>query len=232
MKKNLLLFVIILLLTSCVSYYPVPRSIRKNALNSVYSGDTTNLNEKLNINGYFTVNDTMNSGWISHGYMNMMFFNDGMFVTGFHNFRDTNLTFNEVIPNYIENIINLKKQGKRHFSFYEDECWGIYEVRGDTIKVKHFFRAHLSGQIGNDGYEMLFKIIDRNHIIEINRTQLNKKEEVFKYYEMERKKNKLYFVPLKELPESDGWLKYKKWFWKDPEKYENWIKDRDRFNFE
>ena len=219
-------------MTSCVPYYPIPRYLKKNTFNSIYSGDTTQLSEKLNINGYFTVNDTMNSGSISHGYMNMIFFNDGMFVTGFFNFIDSRLKFNEVIPDYIENIINLKRQGKRHFSFYEDESWGYYKLQGDTLKVQHFFRAHLSGQTGNSGYEILFKIIDRNHIIEIGRNQLNKKHEAFMYYEMEREKYKLYFVPLKEIPESDSWLKYKEWFWEDSEEYKMWIKNRDRFNFE
>jgi hypothetical protein len=36
------------------------------------------------------------------------------------------------------------------------------------------------------------------------------------------------FIPLKEIPPSDCWLKKKRWFWCDKEKYRAWKKERKR----
>jgi hypothetical protein len=187
------------------------------------------LDKKLNINGYYTINDTLNSGTIIYGYTNMIFFDDGMFVSGFHKCCDTSKqNIGKVIPSYIDTIVDQRKLGDRIYTFYEGFIWGYYNLSGDTIKVQHISRPAL-GDMNRFwyAYEIWFKIINKNSIEEIYRYPIHHMTDSDKSnFEINKKKwtaVKAYFRPLDKLPESDGWLKYEDWFWKDNDKYNDWI---------
>ena len=229
MKKYLGLFIVLIIVISCRTFSPVPKYLKEVGFNFRYEDKQTQLSEKLNVNGYFTLNDTLNSMPLRRGYMNTIFFSDGMFVTYFYEDNDTaSSEIGKVIPSYINKVIDKRQKGERYFNFYESAHWGYYKVNGDTIKVQHINRPFMYSQyIRWDAFEIWFKIIDRNNIIEIYRKPINKLTEAdlngFYQYESKREKYKLYFLPLEEMPESDGWLKYEDWFWKAPVKYDKWL---------
>ena len=229
MRRYITILILILIIQSCkLVYHTAPRYIKNDGFTFRYSDTLTGLEKKLYIYGYFTINDTLNSGTIFGGYTNMIFFNDGMFVSGFHNCCDTTRqNIGKVIPTYIDSIVHQRKLGDRIYPFYEGFIWGYYKLIGDTIKVQHVNRPAL-GDMNRFwyAYEIWFKIKDRNTIEEIYQYPIHHMTESDKSnFEINKKKwtpVKAYFRPLDELPESDGWLKYEDWFWTNNDEYEIW----------
>ncbi len=143
-------------------------------------------------------------------FSNLLFFSDGMFV---------DIGYWEMLglQEYIKEIHQSKLNGKMHW-FYKANHWGNYSVVHDTIKVQWVARP---GTYTEKWYlyEYWFKIIDRNTIVrlkslrkfpystEVARTRfvLMDNEEQFIYK----------FFPLDSMPDSNGWIKKKKWFWCD-----------------
>ena len=232
MKRFLIYIILSVLLGSCIQvYFVAPTNLRNEGFTFRYNEDKTNLNELLNINGYYTTIDTLNSEYISRINMNLMFFDNGMFVSGFDDIKDSNHTdIGEVIPRYIDNVIEKRNDGIRDNSFYKYSNWGYYQLFGDTIKIQQIHRPWFMYMDYNwYAYEIWFKVIDRNNIIEINQFPIHKisDSDLKLYYDREKLKPeiKAYFRPLHQLPKSDGWLKYSKWFWNDKDKYKKWKKN-------
>ncbi|MGY5353443.1 hypothetical protein [Wenyingzhuangia sp. IMCC45467] len=234
MKKILYCSIIVVLLFSCKTIYnETSEYLKQKGFTYRYSDrNDSKLYEKLNINGYYTINDTLNSGDIFGSYTNLMFFPDGMFVSGFHNCCDTVKEIGKVIPSYFKKIINERNSGLRNYSFYEDTHWGYYELKGDTIKVQHI-NVHMIGGMTKVWYSSRnwFKIIDKNRIKEIYRYPIKKMTKLDslnheKYYKNRVNLVEAYFVPLENIPKSDGWLKYEKWFWENEEDYNIWINQK------
>jgi len=232
MKRLLIYIILSILLESCIHvYFVAPGYLKNEGFSFRYIEDKTNLNELLNINGYYTTIDNLNSGCISCTNMNLLFFDDGMFVSGFANRVDSNHNeIGKVIPRYIDNVIEKRNDGIRDASFYKYSNWGYYQLFSDTIKIQQVHRPWFMDMDYNwYAYEIWFKIIDRNNIVEINHFPIHKisDSDLKSYYEREKLKPeiKAYFRPLHQLPKSDGWLKYSKWFWNYKDEYKKWIKD-------
>lgn len=230
MRKYLLILISVSLTSSCkLIYHTAPGYLKNYGFTHRYTDTKSGIETKLNINGYFTINDTLNSGTSWGSYHNMIFFQDGMFVCGFHNCCDTNpKNIGKVIPMYLDSINKQRKNGTRVYGFYEGFEWGYYKVDGDTIKVQHIDRPAL-GESRSFwyAYEIWFKILDRNTIKEIYIYPIHKSTDSdisnFKDYKEYRIPVKAYFRPIDEIPESDGWLKYEDWFWDNESKYRYWI---------
>lgn len=230
MRKYLIILVLLILISSCkLIYHTAPRYLKNYGFTHRYTDSASGLESKLNINGYFTINDTLNSGTTYGRYTNMIFFRDGMFVSRFHNCCDTNTKhIGKVIPMYLDSINKQRKNGNRVYGFYEGFIWGYYKVNGDTIKVQHIDRP-LLGESHSFwyAYEIWFKIVDRNTIKEIYIYPIHKSTDSdisnFKHYKKSWIPVKAYFRPINEIPKSDGWLKYEDWFWENESRYNNWI---------
>lgn len=231
--RIVILVLIIFLFTSCrLMYYKAPDYLKKQGFTFKYEEEQTALKKILNINGYFTVNDTLNSGNIVRPNNNMMFFNDGMFLTDFDDCCDTlREHIGKVIPMFMDSVVIDRKLGHRKYQFYEFPAWGHYKVSGDTIKLQYVHRPMWGGM--NRfwyAYEWWFKVIDRNTLEAIYRYPIHKLNQYEKTDWEKRKKEgdlfksyfKVHFRPVPEIPESDGWLKYEGWFWKNKEEYEKW----------
>lgn len=67
-------------------------------------------------------------------------------------------------------------------------------------------------------WELQFKVINKNEIIQIDANPLHKMTKSdwinWESYEKERSYKPALFVPTKVLPVSNSWLKNEKWFWK------------------
>ena len=230
MRKYLIILILAFLFSSCkLIYHTAPKYLKNYGFTFRYTDTVSGLEKKLNINGYYTINDTLNSGYIYGRYTNMIFFRDGMFISGFHNCCDTNSDhIGKVIPMYLDSISAKRKNGTRVYPFYEGFIWGYYKLCGDTIKVQHIDRPSL-GESRSFwyAYEIWFKILDRNTIKEIYIYPIHKTTDSdisnFNSYNKNCIPVKAYFRPIDEIPESDGWLKYEDWFWDNKSKYNNWI---------
>lgn len=230
MRKYLIVLIPALLFSSCkLIYHTAPKYLKNYGFTHRYSDTVSGLETKLNINGYFTINDALNSGTSYGTYTNMIFFRDGMFISGFHNCCDTSSDhIGKVIPIYLDSINIKRKNGIRIYPFYEGFVWGYYKLCGDTIKVQHIDRPAL-GESRSFwyAYEIWFKILDRNTIKEIYIYPIHKSKDSdisnFNSYKKDWNPVKAYFRPIDEIPESDGWLKYEDWFWDNESKYNNWI---------
>jgi hypothetical protein len=223
MRKYWIILTLIFITTSCkLIYHSAPSFIKEWMFK--YPDSLSGLNDKLNINGYYTIDDELNSGYIYGNYTNMIFFDDGMFVSGFFNLKDIETSkVGQVIPKYIDRLIKSRDNGERVYEFYEGCIWGYYFVKGDTIIVRNIKRPFL-GSSDSFWYsdEKWFKIIDKDSICTILSSP----------WIDEAAKNKsqlcMYFRPLIQRPESDGWLKYEKWFWQDKVKYKTWLKKQNK----
>ncbi len=227
MRNFSIILVLGVILISCkLIYHTAPKYLKNHGFTYRYSDKSSKLEEKLNINVFFTL-DTLNDiGRIP--YARMLFFKDGMFVTEFYNHYDIGqYNIEDKTVKYLDSILYQRKKGIREDGFYERSEWGYYQVHGDTIKVQHIDRPAL-GESRSFwyAYEIWFKILNRNTVKEIYRYPIHKSTNAdiqnFKISENLRIPVKAYFKPLKEVPESDGWLKYEKWFWEDKNQYTNW----------
>ena len=208
MKKILIIYLpFVLLISSCkFLYYKAPKYI-KNNFGYCYSGEKTELNKLLNIYGYFQLN--INSGNSSFNE-NIMFFNDGMFVTGFKYLAEIN-------DNYKNGLTSV---------FYESTGWGLYKLSGDTIKVRYVKRPFYgSSSRFWYAYEVRYKIIDRNTIKQIYKIPIHKTADgdIEKFKIIGSKK---IFIPVKVKPPSDGWIKGEEWFWCNKEQYKKWKQEQ------
>jgi len=228
MKNQFIKFILLLTFPSCTFYYhnTAPRNI-KERFKFLYEERNTGIDSLLNINGYFDLEPRIEeSGFIN--FERRLFFIDGICVIGI-------LDYNEKrFYNGRENITELFKEIARNDSlgvksyFYKDLSWGNYFLSGDTIKIQSVSRPELFEMDRSWGAsESWFKIIDRNTIVRIYFRKLDEEGgtlwEIGQKEENGRVNYPLKFFPTSVLPTSDGWIKKEKWFWKDEQKYREYL---------
>lgn len=238
MNRNKFLWPIsflILFLNSCFYISNVPEKNRQNLI-YCYQDKNTGIDSLININGYFQMGETPGgvygfgkSVWkVDTNYTNYMFFKDGTFLCQFGDYH-----YPGNIPKYFQEVVENTKQGKSD-EFYKGFQWGGYIICGDTIKAQYINHPHVLSD-GWMSYEEWFKVIDKNTIKNIFKQSLcgdkriiydNKTAEDTKYTGGDKTYTLLpaKFISTPVVPSSDCWLKYKKWFWCDGNKYEEWKK--------
>lgn len=219
--KTLSLKIIIIVsisLTSC-AYFTVPKHI-KQGFTYCYDGKNTGIKSLLNIDGYYVIpkpydkygKNAVYMHEIDTFYLNLMFFEDGIFVDNFYDCNSERLMKNEQnIPLYFKEIAEDKKA-----TFYQSFNWGCYIISRDTIKVQFLNHPALLSPTWT-AFEIWYKVIDRNTIIEIDSKPIHYMtksdwDNNLKY----KKERKIYparFIPVDVMPSSDCWLKKKEWFW-------------------
>jgi hypothetical protein len=245
MKKLILEFLILSSLTSCslLFSHKAPKYI-KEGFNFCYNGQPTGIDSIINIDGYYSITNTFNEPVFSNSFNReiieyeldslngyLMFFEDGTFISGFH---DTNPErINKTKSNMSEYMHEITENNNLGVSsyFYEGFSWGRYYISCDTIKGQHVKRP-IKGSTNSFwyAYEVWFKVIDRNTIIEIYRKPIHIMTDSdwnnFQHGQKKRLTNPAKFFPVKEIPNSNGWIKYEKWFWCDENEWSTFMEKR------
>jgi hypothetical protein len=147
-----------------------------------------------------------------------------------------------VMPVNICDNININKKYRRNRSMefiYPSHGKGCFVVNRDTIIAQWISKYTQTNFVA---WESKYKILDKNTLLFIGTRPLYKVDPL-PAIELERKEleekdfEKVFgrkrivndtatFVPLKEVPPSDCWLKKKRWFWCDKEEFKKWKKKR------
>ncbi len=152
-------------------------------------------------------------------YTNMLFFPDGLVVTGFTGLNCGNCDI-ESNNQFLKNVSQNKQP---ETSLFYGNNWGIYIITDDTVKVQvvnsqswpnpywylfeHWFLINADGSLSPIYSKNLIdnKILNENPI-----------KPIYKFI-----KTKI------QLP-SDTWLKKEEWFWCDKEEYKAWKKENKK----
>jgi hypothetical protein len=226
MNKTYLILILILV-TSCKAiYHTAPNHIKRD-FTYKYDNLKTGIDTLINIYGYYTTDTTEENRYIIGTYKNVMFFDDGIFLARFHDYNNDRFEDRKTnIPDLLKEVSQNDSANIRS-NFYDLFSWGKYSILSDTIKVQFVRRPMLhSTNRAWYLYEIWYKIIDRNTIIEVFRDPPRMKLDSNKNY-VEIEKDELVidsaiFIPVETIPTSNGWIKYESWFWSDINDYEEW----------
>jgi len=194
----------------------VPKNI-KQGFTYCDNGEKTNLESLINIEGYYVEAKPLLDSKVGTYYINFMFYDDGSFVYGFY---DCNSEKREKgksnIPLYFDEIIS-DNEGEISKSFYNSFYWGRYLISGDTIKTQ-YINHPVSISPDWAAWEIWYKVIDRNTIIEIYSKPIHyMSESDCKNYQEYKKKEKpnfpAKFIAVEKKPVPNCWLKQEDWFW-------------------
>jgi len=207
----------------------VPSYIKKNFSNC-YGGDRTGLDTIINIQGFYRQLKEYDK-WGEYAVyehridtFEIYFFlsADGMF---FYNI-----------------IFNGKYRRNRNMKFpYPSYGKGCYVINRDTIIAQCISKFTQTNFVA---WEYKYKIIDKNTLLFVSSKALHRTNPIpaivlERQEQKEREFEKVFgrkrvnsdtarFVPLEEIPPSDCWLKKKRWFWCDKEKFRTWKKEKKR----
>ena len=223
-KKYIFIISICCTLSMSFCTVKVPNTIQKNFTNC-YCNDSTRLDSLININGYYVITDLYNkeqkffdtNSVIYNNpkdtfYLNIMFFNDGLYVRNF----GTSLCDNNYscIKQYCKDI-NEDLSGVKQKEFGDAGYWGCYSIKNDTIIVQQI--NYPSPPCVWIASEIKYKVMDRNTIVEVDSKPIHyMSESDWKNYFRNKKptdKDIATFKPLIQKPNSDCWLKKEDWFW-------------------
>lgn len=219
-KKLLFFLVIIITITSCA--VRVPKYIQEH-FTFCYDGKNTGIDSLINIKGYFVIEEPYDRymqvpPYTDHKrdtiYTNIMLFEDGT-ITEFHSVDEEGSgTGQSNIPLYLKEIAQ-NKSGKKAYWFYNSQYWGRYIIDGNLIKIQNVNLGSSWRPWG--AWEVCYKVIDRNTIIQIDTKPIHEMTESdWKNWEINKKKLKYFpakFVPVEVRPAPDSWLKKEPWFW-------------------
>jgi hypothetical protein len=208
--KHIIITLFALSLFSC-AYIGVPKHI-KQGFTYCYNEEKTDIKELINIDGYFVM------GTPSSSSLAFMFYEDGSFLYEFFDVdEERRKAGNPNISLYFQEIIN-DSTGKISSSFYKWFKWGLYIVEGDTIKAQ-YVNNPLSISPNWNAWEVWYKVINRNTIVEIYSTPIHyMSESDWENWEKNKKQREktivpAKFIPVGEKPIPNFWLKEEDWFW-------------------
>ncbi len=218
--KHIFIAIFVFIFPSC-AYIGVPKHIKQGFTYCYYKSET-NIKKLINVEGYF-VNNTQNSSSLA-----FMFYEDGTFLYEFFDVDEGRREKGKSnISLYFQEIID-DTTGKVSTSFNKWFKWGLYIVDGDTIKTQ-YVNHPLSISPNWSAWEVWYKVIDRNTIIEIYSKPIHyMTASDWKNWEKNKKQREKTIVPsklipVKEKPVPDCWLKREKWFWCNKKDWRNYM---------
>jgi hypothetical protein len=201
----------------------MPIHIRKQ-FEGVYTSKT-NLDQDIGFNGYyFSKEITIHKVYQfkkepeliqDTAYSYLIFFDDGVFVSGFYDLNRKKRIMNEDnIPLFLVEIANNNDMNTNNL-FYSKFNWGVYTMNRDTIFAKWVY--HIDGSAYWYSAKDIYTIIDKDSIIKI---QTNTLYGTGKYapHNITSKRHLYTF----RVCEKNTWLKNNEWFWHDKEQFERW----------
>ncbi|MBP6455511.1 MAG: hypothetical protein KA275_02175 [Chitinophagaceae bacterium] len=225
-KKMLILAIMFIGITPLFSIKPF-RALRIELTNCIDTSLATNIENHLNINGYF-VNSYMDSvfvksvfnkptkenpfGFYTNLYVwdtvrqYLIIYKDGTVKPNIYpvNEKGESLDNNQIgVEQYLTKVFYNKET-----KYFYNDSWGIYKILQDTLLIQSLNNA-LSHMQWNAG-ERYYILINRNTLIYKGARLLGKKE---KLIWMKKNMQHVYnFVPFNFIPPSEFcWLRNKKW---------------------
>ncbi len=201
-NKKVLFFFLIYITIGC----NIPHSVT-NSLSGCYDMKLNNIDSLIKNYGYYY-------GFFSdeRGGFSLMLYKDGVCVInmaihsnkiGYKILKELN-AYGHTIKRYYPDSI---KNGKDLYKKQPTPTWGLYKINKDIITTELISYSTLS----HSGIiKMQFQIINDSTLKRINS----------KYADLEY----LRFIPLINKPDSLCWLKEKRWFWCDKQKYKEYKK--------
>lgn len=195
---------------SCQAQH-IPRLIRQKVTNR-YSRQETNIRSMLEIDGYYSeLKKTTQPGTSNN---TIIFYEDGTFL---YNISINNLRHSSNMSLYLDEISNSINKNP----FHSSGDWGVYKTKNDTLVLQYI---HKKRSLNDNwfGFELWYKIVDRNSIVLISSMTkpLHQELKQGKNHETYLKKiNKdeyvlpATFISHKNLPLPDSWLKKEDWIW-------------------
>jgi hypothetical protein len=209
MVAKLKIAIILLLGIFSCGYPKAPKHIQRG-FTICYNGERTNIKELINIDGYFVMDNTPRTAF--------MFYEDGSLVYEFFDLNEERRKQGiSNIPLYFEEI-NNDSTGKALSSFGTAFKYGAYIIKGDTIKVQYVNSSFYFGS-SRCAFEVWYKVMDRNTIVEVFWKPIHKMSESdWKNWEINQKLKgqtivPAKFIPVKEKPMPNFWVKKEDWFW-------------------
>jgi hypothetical protein len=202
---RILLFIYLLGATACTYWgystsVCLPKSIEET-FTLCYSGDSTSIREVLNIDGYFRIyRRSKPSG------MAMILYDDGTLIAEAFSGKPPEPDMSDF--EFFLSEVCADSTGKARRRFNTAFCYGLYEIRGDTLVTQVANWPDIMA--GFRSWEEHFIIINRNNIQHSYYRQLgpeHKKGEKRFLYEEE-----LRFVPFNCKPKAYIWFKEFEWF--------------------
>jgi hypothetical protein len=174
-----------------------------------YNLSLTKRDNRISTKGFYNI--TINKGSSKQYYLNFILFPDGICNWGFLQY-DSIITRDWInqIPENSEMPANLG-------------IWGIYELKNDKLLMKvklppHGMAHHniyLEFTLNSDSTKLIWNTFE-NSI------------DVGKNYLSNISTSEVIFCELDRVPNSDCWLKTKRWFWADKEAYKSYKKERSK----
>jgi hypothetical protein len=203
---------------------PLSKEVRYNFYNR-FEGNNTGIANKINIAGYYRYwpNDELGRPEkINHTndtvFSDMIFYEDGTFIW--------NLWPGQGFSNYEDQFKSVINKGKDDL-FYKSHWWGIYSISNDTIKTQYLMHAArftpwFTGEnwylIKNSRTLQLIFFGDIDKTADKNASRRN---------DYVKRASLAKFIPLDHIPPPLGWLKKEKFFWKNSEDWEQYMKSMD-----
>ena len=224
--KTLIFFILLIISSSCCSLANKAPGHIKKGFTYKYEEKVAVADSLINMNGYFQLpivetrynNDTT--------YCNVMFFPNGLMI---YHFYIVNAKHKENIAEYFKEVIRKDSLGLTSF-FYEYSNWGCYHIRNDTIKAQYVYRSRGGLNDHWDAYEVWFKVIDRNTLLQIYNYPIYgiSKSDLQNFFIIQKRKISLpaKFIQTEVQPSSDGWIKREKWFWRDEQDWKAYMEKR------
>ena len=195
-----------LLLHSC----GVPKVIQEN-FDCYYDKTSLNYDSLINTDGFYVIKDSTN---YPPFYKTILFQEDGIVFSNLNN----SVTYNG--DNYIDYLKYYTNQ-----LVGDNTPTGIYSISNDTIKVQVINNPTIPKVWG--AYEVYYKIIDRNTLVEIDARLLHKhtSDDSVRFNSTRKyiKKSEAKFVKMENMPVFDSWLKREKWFWCNEKEWKEYM---------
>lgn len=182
-----------------------------------YKIDSNSNRKHLKCNGfYYSVKQTITDT----SYQYYIFYQDGMVYVS------NNIIGNDInsFKNKLVNTIQTK-QRINYYNYGSGLTWGLYKTVGNKLIVRICFAP---GEMGSYAWEEHFLIKDSVTIENIGSKDLPENK-----YGARNKigmitPKKFAFYSFDSIPNSDCWLKTKRWFWADKEAYKSYKKERSK----
>jgi len=171
--------------------------------------------EIRNMQGVYRYNDSgkLVEMGMDTSYSHFMFFDDGMFISGFSYYHDR--------ADSMAAYLTRQALHNRPIAF-STGSHGVYTVHGDTIKVRYIYQG---GMWLWGGGETWYRIVNRTTLVKfyskllhVSREDRNKEQYQPEFSEAEP----AYFIPLPDKPKSLSWLKDEAWFMCTGKKAATW----------
>jgi hypothetical protein len=200
--KNSIYIILCCLLTSCFERPP-------KRVNEFFNYENNKNDAQLC--GLYKQTDS--TGWSSY----YVFYNDGTVVSGIN---ESFFSFYKSIGGITGFMDTIKKDSLLMKFYLRRFNWGYYSINNDTLSINE-----IVGRSEGNAYwftnKKTFLTIPGNCLQQIDRETIYP---IDKNPKINEKYSKLIFIDTFDCRESNTWLKYQNWFWKNESDYQNWIK--------